>query len=95
VLCYAERDNAIAAAEKAQEKIKNMIAQLNEQVESVGMLQNEIKEFELVIENQEKTIAEQQVADDWSQSYLLSIFLLQKTFLMARYSLVTDLMDLS
>lgn len=72
-----------------------MIAQLNEQVESVGMLQNEIKEFELVIENQEKTIAEQQVADDWSQSYLLSIFLLQKTFLMARYSLVTDLMDLS
>jgi hypothetical protein len=95
VLCYAKRDNAIAAAEKAQEKIKNMIAQLNEQVESVGMLQNEIKEFELVIENQEKTIAEQQVADDWSQSYLLSIFLLQKTFLMARYSLVTDLMDLS
>ena len=59
------------------------------------MLQNEIKEFELVIENQEKTIAEQQVADDWPQSYLLSIFLLQNTFLMARYPLVTDLMDLS
>lgn len=56
-----ERDIAIAAAEKAQEKIKNLIAQLSEQAGNEGMLRNEIKELELVIENQEKTIAEQQV----------------------------------
>ena len=56
-----ERDFAMAAVEKAQEKIKNLTAQLNEQAESAGMLRKDIKELELVIENQEKTIAEQQV----------------------------------
>jgi len=56
-----ERNIAIAEAEKAQEKITNLTAQLNEQVESTGALRKEIKELELVIENQEKTIAEQQV----------------------------------
>jgi chromosome segregation ATPase len=56
-----ERDIAMAAAEKAQERIKNLTAQLNEQAEKEGILRKDIKELELVIENQEKTIAEQQV----------------------------------
>lgn len=56
-----ERDIAIAAAEKAQEKITILTAQLNEQAQSAGILQKDIKELELVIENQERTIAEQQV----------------------------------
>jgi len=58
---FGERDNAMAAAEKAQERIKNLTAQLNEQAESAGMLRKDIKELELVIEKQERTIAEQQV----------------------------------
>ena len=65
-----ERDFAIAAAEKAQERIKNLTAQLNEQAENEIMLRKDIQELELVIENQEKTIAEQQVTIEQLQEII-------------------------
>lgn len=65
-----ERDFAMAAAEKAQEKIKNLTAQLNEQAENERILRKDIQELELVIENQEKTIAEQQVTIEHLQNII-------------------------
>ena len=65
-----ERDFAMAEAEKAQEKIKNLIAQLNEQAENERILRKDIKELELVIENQEKTIAEQQITIEQLQEII-------------------------
>jgi hypothetical protein len=43
---------------------------LNEQVQSLAILQKDIKELELVIENQEKTIAEQQVTIEQLQEII-------------------------
>ena len=65
-----ERDFAMAEAEKAQEKIKNLTAQLNEQAENERILRKDIQELELVIENQEKTIAEQQVTIEQLQEII-------------------------
>lgn len=65
-----ERDFAMAEAEKAQEKIKNLTAQLNEQAGNERILRNDIQELELVIENQEKTIAEQQVTIEQLQEII-------------------------
>jgi chromosome segregation ATPase len=65
-----ERDIAMAAAEKAQEKIKNLTAQLNEQAQKERILRKDIQELELVIENQEKTIAEQQVTIEELQNII-------------------------
>ncbi len=65
-----ERDIAMAAAEKAQERIKNLTAQLNEQAQKEGILRKDIQELEMVIENQEKTIAEQQVTIEELQNII-------------------------
>lgn len=65
-----ERDIAMAEAEKAQEKIKNLTAQLKEQAENERILRKDIQELELVIENQEKTIAEQQVTIEELQNII-------------------------
>ena len=56
-----ERDFAMAEVEKAQEKIKNLTAKFNDQAEIELTLRKDIQELYLVIENQEKTIEEQQV----------------------------------
>lgn len=56
-----ERGDAIAQAEKAQEGISDRTSQLNQQTQSLTVLQNQIKKLSAVIEEQETIIAEQQI----------------------------------
>jgi chromosome segregation ATPase len=56
----AERDNALKAAMAAEQKIKDMTAQLTELPNSLSSLENELKERNKLIESQQITIAEQQ-----------------------------------
>jgi len=56
----AERDNALKAATAAEQKIKDMTAQLTELPNSLNSLENELKERNKLIESQQITIAEQQ-----------------------------------
>ncbi|MFB0553327.1 MAG: hypothetical protein ACETWQ_08435 [Phycisphaerae bacterium] len=65
-----ERDFAMAEVEKAQEKIKILTTQLNEQAVAERILRKDIQELDLVIENQEKTIAEQQVTIEQLQNII-------------------------
>ena len=65
-----ERDTAIAVAEQTLAKIKDLTARSDGQVESVGMLQNEIEQLKAVIESQRTTIAEQQAAIEEMQKII-------------------------
>jgi chromosome segregation ATPase len=56
----ANRDDAIAATEAAEEKINNLTVQLNEQHESLVLLEKEIEVLKALVESQQATIAEQQ-----------------------------------
>ncbi|MHC4558973.1 MAG: hypothetical protein ACYTFW_13890 [Planctomycetota bacterium] len=55
-----DRDSAIAEAEAAEEKINNLTTQLNEQHESLVLLEKEIEPLKAIIESQQATITEQQ-----------------------------------
>jgi len=57
-----ERDNAVNAAMAAEQKIKDLTAQLSEKPDGLSSLENELKEQNTLIENQQMTIAEQQAA---------------------------------
>jgi len=66
-----ERDTAIAVAEQTLAKIKDLTAQSDGQVESVGiLLHNEIEQLKAVIESQRTTIAEQQAAIEEMQKII-------------------------
>jgi len=58
----AERDNALKAAMEAEQKMKDLTAQISELPESLSSLENELKEQNKLIESQQITIAEQQTA---------------------------------
>jgi len=66
----AERDNAVKAAMAAEQKIKDLTAQVSEMPDSLSSLENELKEQNAVIENQRMTIAEQQAAMAEQQAIL-------------------------
>jgi chromosome segregation ATPase len=55
-----DRDSAIAEAEAAEEKINNLTTQLNEQHESLVLLEKEIEPLKAIIESQQATITELQ-----------------------------------
>jgi chromosome segregation ATPase len=55
-----ERSGVIAAAEQTQETVRALTAQSTEQAESVGTLQDEIKQLRTLVETQQALIAEQQ-----------------------------------
>ena len=63
-----EQSDAIAKVEKAQEGISDRTSQLNQQTQSVAMLQNQIKKLSAVIEEQETIIAEQQIIIEQMQN---------------------------
>jgi chromosome segregation ATPase len=56
----AERDNALKAAMAAEQKVKDLTAQLSGLPENLSSLENELKERNKLIESQQITISEQQ-----------------------------------
>ena len=58
----AERDDALKAAMAAEQKIKDLTAQLSELPESLSSLEKELKQRNELIESQQSTIAELQTA---------------------------------
>jgi predicted nucleic acid-binding Zn-ribbon protein len=58
----AERDNAVKAAMAAEQKMKNLTAQLSDVPDRLTSLENELTERNKLIESQQTTISEQQAA---------------------------------
>ena len=56
----AERDKALKAATAAEQKVKDLTAQLGGLPENISSLENELKERNKLIESQQITISEQQ-----------------------------------
>lgn len=63
-----EQSDVIAQVEKAQEGINDRTSELNQQTQSVTMLQNQIKKLNALIEEQETIIAEQQIIIEQMQN---------------------------
>ncbi|UCC96871.1 MAG: hypothetical protein JSW66_13615 [Phycisphaerales bacterium] len=65
-----ERSGVMAAAEQTQETVRTLTAQSTEQAQSVGTLQDEIKQLRTLVETQQTLITEQQATIDELQKTL-------------------------